>query len=158
MSWSLVLICSSNYFSGTLVLNYHYNTCTHIITKLCMLLQGRKMLCESGGGSSGFRHKSQHSHLRGSGGILPQENLEFSTLRVFLRPSDSSFGASFYCVIRYTEKYTHLKSEGAQAPSAPPPPPFLHLCIMCTWVNLQCVLWALILCIINFNDMWLVTL
>ena len=37
------------------------------------------------------------------------------TFRVFLRPSDSSFEASFYCV-RRTKTYTHLKKEGAQSP------------------------------------------
>ena len=51
------------------------------------------------------------SHLGGSGGKFGIFNFR----RVFLRPSDSSFEASFYCV-RHNEKYTHLKNEGAQPP------------------------------------------
>ena len=59
---------------------------------------------------------------------------------MLLRPSDSSFEASLYCE-RHTEKYTHLKNEGAQPPplskwggggglKPPLPPLFLHLYIV----------------------------
>ena len=82
----------------------HAYTCRHGPT------QGRRMVHQSGGAqTSKTRTKS---HLGGSGGMLPQEN---STLRVFLRPSDSSFEASLYYV-RHTEKYTHLKNEGLSPP------------------------------------------
>ena len=67
--------------------------------------------------------------------MLPQEF--FDSQRVFLRPSDCSFEASLYC-LRHTEKYAHLKNEGAQPPHLskwweggfkPPLPP---LCSICT--------------------------
>ena len=40
-----------------------------------------------GGGGLDFKDKNQKPS-RGSEGMLPQENLEFTTLIVFLRPSD----------------------------------------------------------------------
>ena len=67
---------------------------------------------------------------------LPGKFGFFDSQRVFLRPSDSNFEASFYCV-RHNEKYTHLKNEGVQPPhlskwgelELPLSPLFLHLCI-----------------------------
>ena len=69
-------------------------------------------------GGSDFKDKNQKSS-RGVWGHAPPGKFGiFDSQRVFLRPSDSSFEASLYCV-RHIEKYIHLKNEGAQ-----PPPSF----------------------------------
>ena len=44
-------------------------------------IQGRRILCKSEGDQASIAIYSDYSYLEGSGGILPQENLDFSTLR-----------------------------------------------------------------------------
>ena len=85
-----------------------------------LVYKGGEWSAKGGGGGHGL-HCSRtrtKSHLGQSGGMLPMENLEFTTLRVFLRLSESS---SLYVLCKaYTEKYTHLKNKGAH----PSPPSF----------------------------------
>ena len=48
------------------------------LIEMVNLHQGRRMLCKSEGAQAS--NTRANSHLGGSGGMLPQENLEFSTL------------------------------------------------------------------------------
>ena len=91
------------------------------------------MLCKSEGAQAS--NTRANSHLGGSGGMLPWKNFQLSDS--VSEASDSSFDASFYCV-RHTDRYTHLKNEGAHTPlsmwrwegraQAPSAPLFLCLC------------------------------
>ena len=76
-----------------------------IIMSLVSIIQGQRMPCNSEGAQRpGTR---TISHLEGVGGMLPQENFEFfDSKRALLRPSESSFEASFYCIIHTKSIYT----------------------------------------------------
>ena len=92
---------------------------THII--YTSTFKGRKLLYKSERAQAS--NTRANNHLGGLGAAPLGKFGIFNSQRVFLRPYDSSFEASFSSV-RHTERYsTHLKTKEAQLPL----PPFLRL-------------------------------